>query len=381
MSDSGGLKSCFVISPIGARDSETRRRSDQVLRYIIRPAAAECGYEVVRADEISDPGLISTQVLSRLAEADLVIADLWDGNPNVFYELGVRHAVGKPVIHIVDNAQQIPFDVQGFRSIELDHRDLDSVFRARDAIIDTIGAIEDQGPNFQGLVHIAEALRAKRVPQEIKIHAYLNDDDVTHAKNISQAVTLIEQALKLVITDDPPAQSGSWFKRWVAKTTESLSLPEVNERLHRMERMLKLRSDQIDQSEAVVAAGQAIVGSLEGVDNAVVQVGSLLIVKKTASDESVGRVLSFMLRQEELAALERDPSLLMDTAGILNFLAAHRPNSPELIPFLFPDSSATVEPKPRTHIEHEHYADPGPDASPVAEPEVSPAPGELWPDD
>jgi len=45
-------KTCFVISPIGKEESETRKRSDSVLRHIIKPAAEECGYTAVRADEI-----------------------------------------------------------------------------------------------------------------------------------------------------------------------------------------------------------------------------------------------------------------------------------------------------------------------------------------
>jgi len=88
-----GKKSCFVIAPIGQEESETRNRSDLVLKHIIKPAAEECGYKAVRADEISEPGIITTQVIQRLIDDDLVIADLTERNPNVFYELAIRHAI------------------------------------------------------------------------------------------------------------------------------------------------------------------------------------------------------------------------------------------------------------------------------------------------
>src|SRR3954453_18320013 len=94
-------KTCFVISPIGAADSPQRKRADIVLKHIFKHALEPLGYAVVRADEISQPGSITLQVLERVLESDLVIADLTDHNPNVFYELAVRHASQKPVIHVI----------------------------------------------------------------------------------------------------------------------------------------------------------------------------------------------------------------------------------------------------------------------------------------
>ena len=82
-------KICFVISPIGEPSSSTRRKSDQVLRHIIRPAV-EPAYRAVRADEIAEPGLITSQIMQHVIEDDLVISDLTDLNPNVLYELAVN---------------------------------------------------------------------------------------------------------------------------------------------------------------------------------------------------------------------------------------------------------------------------------------------------
>ena len=113
-------KACFVISPIGPADSATRKRSDMALKHVFKSALEPLGYEVTRADEISVPGSITLQVLERVLEADLVIADLTEHNPNVFYELAVRHASEKPVIHVIDAAQTIPFDIADLRAIRLE---------------------------------------------------------------------------------------------------------------------------------------------------------------------------------------------------------------------------------------------------------------------
>ena len=59
-------KSCFFISPIGEPGTPIRDRSDKVLEFIIRPAVKKFGYEVQRADEISDPGVIAEQVVERI---------------------------------------------------------------------------------------------------------------------------------------------------------------------------------------------------------------------------------------------------------------------------------------------------------------------------
>ena len=57
------------------------------------------------------PGLITAQVIQNLVEWELVIADLSEHNPNVFYELAVRHALKKPIVQLIQAGQKIPFDV------------------------------------------------------------------------------------------------------------------------------------------------------------------------------------------------------------------------------------------------------------------------------
>jgi hypothetical protein len=71
--------------------------------------------------------MITSQILQVIQDYDLVLADLTEHNPNVFYELAVRHAIEKPIIHVIDTHWRIPFDVSGFRTIAFDFTDLNSV--------------------------------------------------------------------------------------------------------------------------------------------------------------------------------------------------------------------------------------------------------------
>ena len=135
-------KDCFVIAPIGEADSNTRKRSDQILKHVIAPATKECGYKAIRADQISEPGMITSQVIQRIVDDPLVIADLTERNPNVFYELAIRHAIRKPLVQIIKKGEQIPFDVAGTRTIHVDHHDLDSVEEAKREIIAQVKALE-----------------------------------------------------------------------------------------------------------------------------------------------------------------------------------------------------------------------------------------------
>lgn len=134
-------KNCFVISPIGDPDTPQRKRADTVLKHIFKPALEPLGYVVIRADEISTPGSITLQVLERVLESSVVLADLTDHNPNVFYELAVRHAAKRPVIHVIASNQKIPFDVADLRTIPLD-TDLDGAERTRAQIRDQVKNIE-----------------------------------------------------------------------------------------------------------------------------------------------------------------------------------------------------------------------------------------------
>lgn len=118
---------CFYITPIGAEASETRKHSDMLLRHLVEPICKEHGLTVIRADRIERSGLITKQVFEHLVRARLCVTDLSFNNPNVFYEMGVRHMTKLPCIQLIRKGDGIPFDVAQGRTIIIDTADVYSI--------------------------------------------------------------------------------------------------------------------------------------------------------------------------------------------------------------------------------------------------------------
>ncbi len=112
------MATCFLIAPIGNEGSEARSRTDKFEEYILSRALEGLGYEIIRADRIAASGIITKQVVNLLVTADIAVADLTDHNPNVFYEMGIRHATRQPTIHVRHRGTKIPFDNSQMRTFE-----------------------------------------------------------------------------------------------------------------------------------------------------------------------------------------------------------------------------------------------------------------------
>jgi hypothetical protein len=120
-------KICFYITPIGSDDSEERKHSDLFMSSLVQPALEELGLTVIRADGIGEPGMITSQILEYLKRSRLAIADLSYLNPNVFYEVALRHALRLPVVQIIRKADRLPFDVNQARTLVFDTSDIYSL--------------------------------------------------------------------------------------------------------------------------------------------------------------------------------------------------------------------------------------------------------------
>lgn len=113
-------KVCFFIAPIGDEGTEERMHSDLFLGQIVEPVLTKLGFNVIRADKINSAGMITSQIIEHIINSEIVVADLSFHNPNVFYELSLRHAQNKPTIHIIRKQDKIPFDINTFRTITID---------------------------------------------------------------------------------------------------------------------------------------------------------------------------------------------------------------------------------------------------------------------
>jgi hypothetical protein len=126
---------CFVIMPFSPE-------YDLVYRQLIKPAAETFGLKVLRADDIYSPGVITEQIRSAIHQSRICIADVGGKNPNVLYEVGIAHTLGKPTILLSQSAEQIPFDLRALRVVLYD---MEKTQRARENLVGTIKEILGKG--------------------------------------------------------------------------------------------------------------------------------------------------------------------------------------------------------------------------------------------
>ena len=150
--ESAQQRTCFVICPFGPEGSDVRARSDDVYNNLIKPVAEECGYEAKRLIDDKRPGEITPQIIAALYNADLVVADLTDSNPNVFYELALRHATGKPFIHLSENTGGIPFDVSPMNAVRIATGRFGDVDETQNELRGHFKAVQDGTANFDNPV-------------------------------------------------------------------------------------------------------------------------------------------------------------------------------------------------------------------------------------
>ena len=107
-------KKCFVIMPFSRTKSVTSKKKwDEIYKDLFIPAWKEFDFECERTNV--PRGSITKDIIEKLFSADIVFADLTDSNPNVMYELGVRHSFKKPSMMVKLKDCRIPFDVNDYK--------------------------------------------------------------------------------------------------------------------------------------------------------------------------------------------------------------------------------------------------------------------------
>lgn len=113
-------KYCYVIMPYGGSDPKKKAYFEGIFQVLIKIPAEKCGYEVKREDHEGVPGDITRNLISHLAEGNLVIADISDLNWNVAYELGMRHVLSKSgtILLANEDVEPLPFDISTLQVIK-----------------------------------------------------------------------------------------------------------------------------------------------------------------------------------------------------------------------------------------------------------------------
>ncbi|WP_197224006.1 hypothetical protein [Lysinibacillus sphaericus] len=124
-------KRCFIITPIGGERTDIRDALDGLLKNVLEPVLLDLGFrdkDITVAHQMKDSGSINTQLIARIVEDELCIVNLTGLNPNVMYELAIRHAVGKPVVIIAEHGTKLPFDIIDQRTIFYSNTMLGAVY-------------------------------------------------------------------------------------------------------------------------------------------------------------------------------------------------------------------------------------------------------------
>ncbi len=139
----GNGKIAFIVSPIGSKLDPTgtigRLRYEEAIQMweeVFSPACKEVGLEPIRADKVAETGELHEQIFKYLRDADVVIADLSGGNPNVMYELGLRHTRDKVTVQ-VGEYERLPFDVNTIKTIQF-KRTEGGLIEARNSLVEML---------------------------------------------------------------------------------------------------------------------------------------------------------------------------------------------------------------------------------------------------
>ena len=89
---------------------------------LIQPAFSAAGFDVIRADDIENQQNILRDIVVSISDFELVVAELTYSNPNVYYELGLAHALGRQVVLLTQDIAGVPFDLKSYRVFEYDNK-------------------------------------------------------------------------------------------------------------------------------------------------------------------------------------------------------------------------------------------------------------------
>lgn len=173
-------KTCFVIMPFSDPEGYAPGHFRSVYDYTFVPAIREAGYEPLRIDDNSVSSLIHGKMMNELITAPMCLCDLSTNNPNVLYELGIRHAFDLPVVLVQEIGQDRIFDIAGITSVEY-HRTrlfeevIDDQKRITDAIKQTANAKNKYSVMSLVALHAAKPTTGESVTIEDRLEYFMRD--------------------------------------------------------------------------------------------------------------------------------------------------------------------------------------------------------------
>lgn len=149
---------CFVIMPFGSS-------LDRVYIKVFKKAIVNTRLIPIRADEIYSHRRIISDIWDSIKSTRVILAELTGKNANVLYELGLAHALGKPVIIVTSNLDDVPFDLRDIRCICYDKNQPDWGELLSQDIASTIESILDNGKPLEMLHGIKTNIQYSELPK------------------------------------------------------------------------------------------------------------------------------------------------------------------------------------------------------------------------
>ncbi|MCX6833628.1 MAG: nucleotide-binding protein [candidate division Zixibacteria bacterium] len=205
------MKKCFLIAPIGQEKSEVRRRTEVLWARVILPACEELEYEALRADLIAAPGNISQDIIYLLTNSELVIADITGSNPNVMYELGVRHTAGKPVVVLAQKDEHVPFDIASYRILYYSIDSPPDWLEAKTSLITWVGTIQEFGEWASPVRDVFESEVRKAI--EAESGAAASESLGPLLRSVSERMRLLESQIETIASQMPRKSGEPEFTR------------------------------------------------------------------------------------------------------------------------------------------------------------------------
>ncbi|NEP61073.1 MAG: hypothetical protein F6K31_29510 [Symploca sp. SIO2G7] len=277
-----GLPHAFVVMPFGRKQGRDGVWIDfnSIYQNLIKPALEDAGFEPFRADEESVSGDILTDMFQELLLADLVLTDLSIDNANVFYELGVRHALRKRgLVHIQCGRAYLPYDIFNVRALpyhcdESGCPDPQYLEKDKEAIVKMVRATWESDENrvhspiFQLLTGLREPNRkALRTPLATGYwQEYQKWEERIHVaerqKRIGDVLLLTEEVTNPLIKCEAIAEAGRSLKNL---ENSALALKEYRQGLSIESSNLEFRREEAFH-----------LGQLKQFDEAIVKLETLL---------------------------------------------------------------------------------------------------------
>lgn len=243
-------KECFFIAPIGEDDSDVRRRSDGVRDWVVRPAANVYGLETLRADDVGEPGQITSQAVQHCLKAKAAVADLTGGNPNVYYELSIRHGAQLPVVLIAEKGTELPFDISQSRAIFFDHTDLTSAGEAREELQRQLAASMRGGPADNPISDGMRLAQLKTGNIEGKTLASL----VEEVRTLGSRLERIEKGASMISRRGSPPDLPPFFSRAERNALAKLDTVALEETKMTAAEVGQMAELMLERAEALEAA-------------------------------------------------------------------------------------------------------------------------------